>query len=166
VAGQGFNFDVNYKEWLELGIGANYTLNSITYKNRSVTQTLLQNDQYSSWTITSNASITMPKDWILKYDFEFVINHGLTGIVGKNAAVMNASIEKMLFKKKNGIIRLHGFDLFNQGSNINRSIVFNSIIDSRSNRLNRYFMLTFTYRLQKFNVKQGQQKSKGNLIRL
>jgi hypothetical protein len=159
VIGQGFNFEFNHKEWLEFAVGANYTLNAITYKNRSVTQTLLENDQYSAWTVTSNMNISIPKNWILKYDLEYAMNQGLTATVGKNVAVMNASIEKQIFKKKTGIIRLHGFDLFNQGSNITRTISANSIIDSRSNRLNRYFMLTFTYRLQKFAGKQQQQKA-------
>ena len=165
VASQGFNFEFNYKELLELAAGANYTLNSITYKNRSIYQTLLQNDQYSSWSITSNVNVNISKTLILKYDFEYMINQGLTGLVGKNIAILNASIEKQLFKKKNGLIRLQGLDLFNQNSNISRSISANSIIDSRSNRLNRYFMVTFTYRLQKFNNKQQQQKTSGNIIR-
>jgi hypothetical protein len=61
-----------------------------------------------------------------------------------------------LFKKKNGIIKLAAFDLFNQNTNVNRSVNANSIVDTRSNRLARYFMLTFTYRLQKFVGKQPQ----------
>ncbi|MBL0145448.1 MAG: outer membrane beta-barrel protein [Chitinophagaceae bacterium] len=69
---------------------------------------------------------------------------------------MNASVEKQLFKKKNGVIKLAAYDLFNQNTNVNRSISGNSIIDTRSNRLTRFFMLTFTYRLQKFVGKQQQ----------
>jgi len=34
--------------------------------------------------------------------------------------------------------------------NINRSVTANSIVDSRTNRLTRYFIATFTYRLQRF----------------
>jgi hypothetical protein len=63
---------------------------------------------------------------------------------------MNGSLEQQLFKKKNGIIRLSAYDLFKQNSNISRSVNANSIVDTRTNRLTRYFILTFTYRLQKF----------------
>lgn len=166
VIGQGFNFEFNHKEWLEFGAGANYNLNSITYSNAGTNNTNLQNDQYSSWAISSNINIDIPKNWVLKYDFNYTINQGLTGAVGRNLAIMNASIEKQLFKKKNGIIRLQAFDLFNQNSNISRSVSANSIIDSRSNQLNRYFMLSFTYRLQKFSGKQQQPKSIGNILRV
>jgi len=87
---------------------------------------------------------------VLKYDFDYTINSGLASSVSQNQAIMNASLEQQLFKKKNGIIRLEAFDLFKQNSNINRSVTANSIIDSRTNRLTRYFILTFTYRLQRF----------------
>ncbi|MGI8583059.1 MAG: outer membrane beta-barrel protein [Chitinophagaceae bacterium] len=165
VVGQGFNFEFNHKDWLELGVGANYNLNSISYSNAGTNKIIQQNDQYSAWVIKSNINITIPKNWILKYDFDYTLNQGLTGAVGRNPAILNASIEKQLFKKKNGIIRLQAFDLFNQNSNITRTVNDNSIIDSRSNRLNRFFMLSFTFRIQKFSGKQPQQKTMGNPIK-
>jgi hypothetical protein len=165
VIGQGVNLEFNHKEWLELGVGTNYNLNSISYRNIGTLNGSLQNDKYSTWNINSTVSMNIPKNWILRYDFDYTINQGLTGDVGKNIANLSASIEKQMFKKKNGIIRFQGFDLFNQNSNISRIVNANSIIDSRTNRLNRYFMLTFTYRIQKFSGKQ-QQKSPGNILRV
>lgn len=153
LVGQGFNFEFNHKEWLELSVGANFNINSVTYSNAGTNNTSLQNNKFSSWVISSNLNMNISGNWILKYDFEYIINRGLSGVIGKNSAVMNASIEKQLFKKENGIIRLNAFDLFNQNAIITRSINANSIIDSRGNRLTRYFMLTFIYRLQKFTSK-------------
>ena len=69
---------------------------------------------------------------------------------------MNASLEKQLFKKKNGVIKIAAYDLFKQNSNISRNVSANSIIDTRTNRLTRYFLASFTYRLQKF---KGQAQS-------
>lgn len=166
VVGQGFNFEFNHKEWLELGIGSNYNLNSITYSNSGVANTKLQNAQYSTWNINSNVTIDIPNEWIVRYDFDYIINQGLTGGVGRNIANLNASLEKQLFKKKNGIIRFQAFDLFNQNSNITRIISGNSIIDSRTARLNRYFMVSFSYRIQKFSNKQQEEKTPGNIIRI
>ncbi len=158
VVGQGFNFEFNHKDWLEFSVEANYSLNAITYDNAANNSTL-QNDQYSSWTFSSHINIDIPKNWVLKYDLDYSINQGLTAIV------LNASLEKQLFKKKNGIIRLQGFDLFNQNTNITRTVSSNSITDSRSNRLNRYFMLSFIYRLQKFAGKQTPSKIATTIMR-
>jgi hypothetical protein len=148
---QGFNFEYNYKDILELGTGISYSLNDNTYKsadNKSLTG--FQNTSSNAWTFSSNMNLNITKKLVLKYDFDYTINSGLASSVSRNLAIMNASLEKQLFKKKNGIIRLAAFDLFNQNSNISRNVNGASIFDTRTNRLTRYFMATFTYRLQRF----------------
>lgn len=151
VVGQGFTFEYNYKEILEFGAGVNYNLNDVKYKNKTGKPlTTLQNSSSNAWTFSSNINFNITKTLVLKYDFDYTINSGLASNVSRNQAIMNASLEKQLFKRRNGIIRIEAFDLFKQNSNINRNVSANSIVDSRTNRLTRYFILTFTYRLQRF----------------
>lgn len=148
---QGFNFEYNYKEILELGTGISYSLNDNKFKSADgKALTGFQNTSSNAWTLSSNMNLNITKTLVLKYDFDYTINAGLASGVNKNLAIMNASLEKQLFKKKNGIIRIAAFDLFNQNSNISRNVSGPSIIDTRTNRLTRYFMATFTYRLQRF----------------
>ena len=106
-------------------------------------------------------NLNITKTLVLKYDFDYTINSGLATSVSRNQAIMNASLEKQLFKKKNGILRLAAFDLFNQNSNISRQVQGASIFDTRTNRLTRYFMATFTYRLQRFAGKTIQGRGPG-----
>ncbi len=151
VLSQGFTFEYNYKEILELGTGVSWSLNDVHYKNTTGKPlTTLQNSSSNAWTFSSNINLNISKTLVLKYDFDYTINSGLASSVSRNTAIMNASLEKQLFKKKNGIIKISAFDLFKQNSNISRSVTANSIIDSRTNRLTRYFIATFTYRLQRF----------------
>ena len=151
VISQGFTFEYNYKELLEFGAGVNYSLNDVKYSSKSDKPlTTLQNSSSNAWTFSSNINLNITKTLVLKYDFDYTINSGLASNVSQNQAIMNASLEKQLFKKRNGIIRLEAYDLFKQNSNISRSVTANSIVDSRTNRLTRYFILTFTYRLQRF----------------
>ncbi|MEO7305812.1 MAG: outer membrane beta-barrel protein [Ferruginibacter sp.] len=155
---QGFNFEYNYKEILELGTGISYSLNDNKFKSADgKTLTGFQNTSSNAWTLSSNMNLNITKTLVLKYDFDYTINSGLASGVNKNLAIMNASLEKQLFKKKNGIIRLAAYDLFSQNSNISRNVSGPSIIDTRSNRLTRYFIATFTYRLQRFAGKTMQQ---------
>jgi hypothetical protein len=151
VISQGFNFEYNYKEILELGTGISYSLNDVHYKNKTGKQlTTLQNTSTNAWTFSNNINLNITKTLVLKYDVDYTINTGLASSVSRNQVIMNASLEKQLFKKKNGIVKIEAFDLFKQNSNISRSVSQNSIIDSRTNRLTRYFIATFTYRLQRF----------------
>jgi hypothetical protein len=103
---------------------------------------------------------------VLRYDFDYTLNNGIASSINRNLAIMNGSIEKQVFKKKNGIIKLAAFDLLNQNTNVNRSVNANAITDTRSNRLTRYFLLTLTYRLQKFQGKQPQNSRPGGMMRM
>ncbi len=151
ILSQGVNFEFNYKDWLELGTGVSYSLNDNKYKNANgALSTSFQNTSSNAWTFSNNINIDITKTLILKYDFDYTINSGLASSVSKNLAIMNASLEKQLFKKKNGVLKIAAYDLFKQNSAINRSVNANSIVDTRTNKLTRYFMGTFTYRLQKF----------------
>ncbi|MGN6439377.1 MAG: outer membrane beta-barrel protein [Agriterribacter sp.] len=157
VTTQRLNFEFNYKEWLEWGANAAYSLNSTKY-------TLSQNGarlSSNAWSLGSNMRMDIPGGVIVRYDISYVINNGLASSVNSNPTLFNASIEKTIFKKKNGFIRLSGFDIFNQNTNISRQVSGNAIIDSRVNRLTRYFMLTFTYRLMKFKGQQSDGQEPG-----
>ena len=43
------------------------------------------------------------------------------------------------------------FDLLNENTNVNRTVTAYSITDTRTNRLQRYFMLSFIFRFSKFD---------------
>ena len=156
IASQGFMLEYNYKTWLELGAGASYSLNDVKYnKPAGAGLATLQNTTSSALILSSNIDIDLGKQaWIIKYNFDYTFNYGLNAAVAKNFAILNASVERQFLKKKNAILKLAAFDIFNQNTNVSRSVSANAIIDSRTNRLARFFMLSFTYRLQKF---QGQK---------
>ncbi|MFZ4058145.1 MAG: outer membrane beta-barrel protein [Ferruginibacter sp.] len=165
VASQGVTLEFNYKNWLQWGGGINYSVNAVRYTTPKGSSTIstLQNASSNALTLSSNINIDLPKNWVLTYDIDYTINNGLSSTVGGNLAIFNASIEKQLFKKKNGILKLSAYDIFNQNTNIMRSVSANTIVDSRSLRLARFFMFTFTFRLQKF---KGQRPKTPSMNRM
>jgi hypothetical protein len=164
LASQGFRFEFNYNDWLEWDAGARYSINTARYSLPG------QNDlEFSSWTLTSNARIDLKGGWILRYDLEYMLNYGLSAAVNRNVALLNASLEKTMFKKKNGFLRFSGYDIFKQATNISRTVNGSSITDTRTNRLTQYFMVTFTYRMNRFNgqtQQQGQDRMRGMEYRM
>jgi Outer membrane protein beta-barrel family/Carboxypeptidase regulatory-like domain len=162
IVSQGFVLEYNLKEWLELGTGINYSLNDLRYKSKTTLPGTFRNTSSNAWSLTNNINIDLTKRLILKYDIDYTINKGLANGVSQNPVLINASLEQQLFKRKNGILRLSAYDLLKQNTNISRSINNGFTTDTRTNRLTRYFMLTFTYRLQKF---AGRQISQGGGMR-
>ena len=145
LVSQGVVFEFNYKEWLEIDGGVRYSLNSTRYSLEGQ-----QDIDYSSWAFTTNSRVDLKGGWVFRYDFEYILNEGLAAGVNQNLAILNASLEKTIFKKKNGFLRFSAYDIFKQNTNITRTVSGNYITDTRTNRLTRYVMLTFTYRLNRF----------------
>jgi hypothetical protein len=151
TAMQGVNFEFNHKEWLEFDFGVRYSLTS----QSATLQPELENFT-QTWGLVSNGRLDFPGGIIFRYDVTHNINIGFAEGIDPNFTILNASLEKTVFKKKNGFIRLSGFDILKQNQAVSRTFGPNSITDSRVNRLTQYFMLAFTYRLQKFTGQQSQ----------
>ncbi|MEJ8818112.1 outer membrane beta-barrel protein [Lacibacter sp. H407] len=149
---QGANFEFNIP-WLELVTGVRYNLNYADFRDAGQSIT-----RQSTWTLSSDARFDFGAGFIFRWDFDYLLNQGLAAGVQQNVALLNASLEKEIFKSKNGIIRLAGFDILKQNTSVSRNISTNFITDTRTNRLTQYFMLSFTYRLNKFKGTQAPQQ--------
>lgn len=104
-----------------------------------------------TWHFNLNGRYSLDKTWSATADLSKRINSGYS-IEVDNPLLINLSMEKALFKNRQGSISLKAYDLLNQGNNLVRSISDNSITDSRFNQITRYVLLNFTYRLQKFGT--------------
>jgi Outer membrane protein beta-barrel family/Carboxypeptidase regulatory-like domain len=144
---QGFTVDVRIKEWLEVGGGGNFvynqTRNSISFQS---------NTDVRTYTVSSSGKVYLPGSFVINFDLNKSFNDGFG--VTANPFIINAWLERQFSKKKQFSIRLQGYDLLKQNVNVSRSSSGNSIVDTRTNRLQRYFILSLNFKLQKF---KGQQ---------
>ena len=151
LLGQRFSTDIKIKKWLETTVGINYSLNSSKY---DISKQL--NSNATAWTLSQSSRFFLPYNFKFNYDIDKSFNSGYADNVNSNPLIINATLEKTLFKKQNASIKLQAFDLLNENTSINRSYSGNTISDSRTNKLGRYFMLSFVFRLNKFS---GQSQS-------
>jgi len=91
------------------------------------------------------------RSWTIEYNLSKNYVSGIANNVSKNPFVANAFLEKQMFAKRNGILRVAFFDIFNQNNFINRTVSGQGYTDTRSNPLSRYFMVGFTLNLQKWS---------------
>lgn len=87
---------------------------------------------------------------------------GITSGLANNPLVINTFLEQQLFKKRNGILKLEIFDLFNQNKFVSRVISANGFTDTNSNSFSRYLMISFSLNLQKWD---GIPKKKGKVLK-
>ena len=153
LLGQRVSVDYKLKKWLETNVAVNFSLNNSEY---SLQQQL--NNTTRTWTISHNSRIFLPKGIILNYDIDKTINDGFANNVSVNPLIINANLEKQFFKKKTLSLKLQALDMLNENTNISRSVIATGFTDSRTNRLGRYYMLSFIFRLNKF---QGTAPGRG-----
>jgi hypothetical protein len=143
----GINLDIKQK--LNFGVNASVSYNNAKY---SVQQDL--NTEYFSQTYSADISYTMLKNLILSTDFDYYINSGRSEGYNQTLPLWNGSIARQLFKKKNGEIKFSVNDILNQNRSIGRTIGDNYVEDTRTVVLKRYFLLTFTYNLNRAGTNQ------------
>jgi hypothetical protein len=146
-------FRYNPSENLEINPGVRY---NYTITNSSLID--LNNRNTSKITPNIIGSVNITPTTIFGLDLSKEFNKGYSSNV--NPFIINTYIEQRLLKGQRGTIRLQGFDLLNEQTNVNRT-VGEILTDSRTNRLARYFMLTFTFKLQKFSGVNPFQQEQG-----
>ncbi|MBX2841484.1 MAG: outer membrane beta-barrel protein [Flammeovirgaceae bacterium] len=92
------------------------------------------------------------KNLVFRTDLTHQYYVGLSEGFNQNYLLWNMSIAKKLFKADRGEIKLSVFDLLNQNTSITRNVNDAYIEDVRTNVLQRFYMLTFTYRLRHFKI--------------
>jgi hypothetical protein len=96
----------------------------------------------------------LPYDFILTSSINYSYYSGYEDDFKNSEILWNASIAKQFLKKKRGTIKAQVFDILNDRNNITRYVSGNYMSDSRSNTINQYFLLTFSY---KFNIIKGKK---------
>jgi len=64
-------------------------------------------------------------------------------------------VVRYFLKANRGVITLSSFDLLNKNSGIERISELNYLQQTQSNIIGRYFMLSFKYRINKFDAGNG-----------
>jgi len=131
----------------------------------SLTQQLGKNSNDASlninnsiWNFKNNLKVNLP--W--KLDVELVGNYynyqNLSQTYSSKFFILNASITKRIGKYDQWSIGVEGYDLLNNNTQVERTITLNTIVDSRTNIIARYFLFRVTYTFN--STLQSKQKQK------
>ncbi len=139
---------LNYRsDQFDLTLRGNINFNKV---NNSILEQ--QNQEYLNYGGMGSTTIYLPWDMSIESDISYRANSGYADGFSQQEWLWNASIQKQLFKQKNGTLRFKIYDILQQRSNISRSVTANYIRDTTTNALTSYFMFHFVY---KFNIFKG-----------
>ena len=113
------------------------THNSLNKKNIS---------HVGDWIISGDITFHLPKSWNIATDIAYTSRYGYEGLDDVNELIWNFSIDKTW---ANSTITLKVYDLLNDKKNIVQTVNETSVSYQKFNTLPTYFMLTYTYKLNR-----------------
>jgi hypothetical protein len=144
VLSQGVRFRVNVVDVIDAEASTTYAVNRTS---NSLEQANI-NNKFSTLNLGVNGKNYFFKDWTLSYDFTKQLYYGYVGATNPN--ILNTYIERRFLKGNVGTLRFAVNDVFNQNTGYTSTSSGSYITQTNANRLGRYFLATFTLRLQKF----------------
>jgi hypothetical protein len=152
-AGLGLTSNISKAVDFNLSYNASYT---------SVENSLIgnQNNSYLNQIIGAKVNLVFWESLVLNTDYSQNLFSGLAEGINTNFAILNLGLGYKFLKGKPAELRLTVFDLLEQNTNVSRTITETYTEDVRSNNLQRYFMLTFTYTLRAFKAPEPEGMEK------
>ena len=144
----GLRFRADFPEVIDAQFLTNYavnrTFNSVQDELTNATANV------RTWNIAVSGKNYF-HDWTLSYDYSKAINYGYASSVhATNPNILNTYLERRFLKGHRAAVRLAAFDLFNQNTGFSTSSTASYVTQTNTNRLGRYYLASFTLRLQKF----------------
>ncbi len=158
---------IDPNDWLEVNPYISYDVNK---SNNTLPNSVNSNIKTTALSVDGRFFLLKSRTLTIGYSASKNYISGISSNVSKNPFVMNAYLEQEFFKRKNGILRISAFDIFDQNNFINRVITQTSITDTKTNALSRYLMVSFVLNLQKWsgvptrNGKQLRRRGDGSFI--
>ena len=120
------------------------THNSLNKKNIS---------HIGDWIISGDVTFHLPKSWNIATDVSYTSRHGYQGLTDVNELIWNFSLDKTW---ANSTLTLKVYDLLNDKKNIMQTVNETSVSYQKFNTLPTYFMLTYTYKLNRMGGLQAK----------
>ena len=138
------NFDMNFSS------ASKYNINIRTGATGQPSKSQNNLNAFSQ-TLSAELTAYTNSGWLIAATLDYTYTNNNAAAYNASVPLLNPSIAKQLFKKKNGEIRLSVFDLLNQNVSVSKSVTSSQESYTRTNVITRYAMLTFTYNLNNFS---------------
>lgn len=147
-----------FDNW-ETNLSANLNRNLTNYEF-STTQQAYLNQTYSA-----ESNLTFFKNYEASINYRYMVYQGKTSDFDKKVPLLNASIARRFLKNKSIELKLSAFNLLDKDLGVTQTSSVNYIERTVTNSLGRYFLLTFTYSLNRqLNVLENGPRGGGRMM--
>ncbi|WP_034041257.1 outer membrane beta-barrel protein [Wocania ichthyoenteri] len=152
--GPSFNMEFNIKDVLEIRPRYNLSFTKNVYDINT-----FEDRTFVYHRLNIGTAFYLPKNFEWRNDINYNYNPNIADGFQKSAWFWNATLAYS-FMKDNATLTLKAYDLLNQNTNARRIATENYIQDSQSTVLQRYFMLSFSWKFNSLG-KKGEVQDRG-----
>ena len=149
----------SFKDKIDLTLRGGVTYNKAKYSLQSSL-----NNNYLTQDYSIDAGWQLPKNFYLSTDFTYTISSKRSEGFNAKVPLWNASFSKLFLKFNRGEMKISVHDLLNENQAIVRTTNSNYIEDQSNRVLKRFYLLSFTYSLNKMSANAGGPGGRGNVI--
>jgi hypothetical protein len=135
-------------EKLDLSVSASVAVNTGRFSLQPTLNTNYVRQHYGV-----DMTNALPWGLSLHDELDYIINTGRPPGYNTKIPLWNISLAKSVMKHDRGEIKFSLMDVLNKNNGITRSVQQGSVVDEQYNVLQRYFLLSFTYSLNKSGLK-------------
>jgi len=135
----------NISEKVDFNVYYNISANKVVNSIQSNT-----NSSYFTQTTGAQLNWTFGKGFVFRNDTYFERYNGINDEFNTNYVLWNMSVAKKFLKNELGELELSVFDLLGQNQSFTQNINPGFVEEIRTQVLQQYFMLTFTYQIRMF----------------
>lgn len=151
---------MNPTDKLDLSVSAGFNYYNTAYSLQSALNT-----GYFSQLYEGEFNWQLPANFQLSTGFTYTVNSQRAAGFNTSVPLWNASFSRQFLRFNRGELKLSVSDILNQNVGINRTSNQSYIEDSRVNNLQRFFLLSFTYSLNKNGLSRSEHAGGVNIIR-
>ncbi|MFM8743748.1 MAG: TonB-dependent receptor, partial [Cytophagales bacterium] len=108
-----------------------------------------QNQAFINRTYTSEVNVTFLKNYQFNNSFNYYSYNSETTSFSQTIPIWNISFSRFLLKNNGGELKIGVNNLLDQSLSVNQTATANYLQQTTSNNLGRYFMVSFTYAINK-----------------
>lgn len=143
-------YSFSLDEVIDINLVARHNYNNT---NNAINQAL--NTNYITRVYNADVINYLPFNIVLNQSLNYTINEGRAPGFNTAVPIWNASISKFFLKNKRAELKISAFDILNKNIGVSRNVSQNQIVDQSYNVINQYFLIGFTYSLQKSGLAGG-----------
>ena len=156
TVGSNLRYNYHYKDIFDMSLSAQLSRQRAAYEFGQPDQ------KFFNQTYTGELNLRFAKNYLLSASFEYLVYDSKSANFHQAIPLLNLALSHFVLKNRSGEIKFSVNNLLDKALGINQTSSVNYVERSVTNSLGRYFMISFTYALNKqLNPIGGMRRGPG-----